>query len=694
MSCVNRFHRLPLFPLLDAVGRSSLRAGTALGAVLLAGVAQADPEYDAQWGLGMIGAKAAHDRGYTGAGVTVGVVDSGVYALHPDLIANLSPINMNGPSGSASDGIDVEGHGTHVSGIIAAERNGIGMLGVAPDARISALQLADYGTDLLDDDTLDETAGRLFDFGLANGIEFYNNSWGSDEMMPWSGPDLDAARLYFDTTYPLMFQAVERGIAAGNVYVWATGNDSLSSVSVESGLPHLYPELKGHWIAVTALGQDGAIAPYSNRCGVAATWCISAPGGDDDEDTGGIYSTANDGTYVRMSGTSMAAPHVTGALAIARQMFPDAPGSRLTELVLATATDIGAVGIDEIYGWGLLNLDALTSTRDAKTGAVFSQGTYARGRTMGQIADVAGVLGSGGTGNDSGTVTFSTYGDAPKTDFNTRWWTAPIAGLTQTSASATTASALTRTGGALIGMDFRPSQDVRFGFGLGFSETRTSSAGNRTSSTGLHALAYGGLDMDRWFVDGAAGLSHFDSSTTRSGIVGAGGGAGALAGTSKGTDIGLWSNARVGMTFQTAMAALQPYAQARIVHQWLGATSETGAGAFALTAPSATSSQTDLGAGIRLSGTDIGTSVGAIRPVLDLGYARAVGTLGDSRATTMLGAPVGASAVGIGRDIARLTAGLTYASASGKVTGSLGYSGEYRARAASHALNANVSVKF
>ena len=47
----------------------------------------------------------------------------------------------------------------------------------------------------------------------------------------------------------------------------------------------------------------------------------------------------------------MAAPHVTGALAIARQMFPDAPGSRLTELVLATATDIGAVGIDEIYGW-------------------------------------------------------------------------------------------------------------------------------------------------------------------------------------------------------------------------------------------------------------------------------------------------------------------------------------------------------
>jgi subtilisin family serine protease len=691
MSRVNSFDHFSL-----ALHRTSLLAGTALAAILLAGAVKADPdpEYDAQWGLGMIGAKAAHDRGYTGAGVTVGVVDSGIYFFHPDLIANLSPISMNGPTGVAADGIDMEGHGTHVAGTIAAERNGVGMVGVAPGAKVSALQLTDYGSAGITEATLDATAARLFDHGLANGIEFYNNSWGSDPMMPSGGPELETTRLQLETTYSRMFEAIDRGIEAGNVYVWANGNDGLPSVALEPGLPHLYPELKGHWIAVAAVGQTGEITAYSNRCGIAATWCISAPGGDDDETTGGIYATANDGDYVRMSGTSMAAPHVTGALAIAREMFPNARGSDLTELIFATATDIGDTGIDEIYGWGLLNLDALTSTRDAKTGAVFSQGVYGQGRTIGQIADVAGVLGSGGTGSDGGSVTFSTYGDAPKTDFNTRWWTAPIAGLTQTSASATTASALTRTGGALIGMDFRPSQDVRFGFGLGFSETRTSSAGNKTSSTGLHALAYGGLDMDRWFIDGAAGLSHFDSSTTRSGIVGAGGGAGALTGTSKGTDIGLWSNARVGMTFQTAMAALQPYAQARIVHQWLGSTSETGAGAFALTAPSATASQTDLGAGIRLSGQDIGTSVGAIRPVFDLGYARAVGSLGDSRATTMLGAPVGASAVGIGRDIARLTAGLTYASTSGKVTGALGYSGEYRARAASHALNANVSVKF
>lgn len=643
MSRVSRFSRFTAAP-----RRSTLLAGTALGAMLLAGASQADPagaplpasEYDAQWGLGMIGAKAAHDRGYTGAGVTVGVVDSGIYAYHSDLIDNLSPINMNGPYGIRSDGVDVEGHGTHVAGTIAAGLNGFGMVGVAPGARVADLQLTDYGSDSIDEDALDTTAARLFDHGLDNGIEFYNNSWGSDPMMPSGGADLEAARLHLETTYDYMFDAIERGVEAGNVYVWANGNDGLPSVALEPGLPVLYPELKGHWIAVAALEQDGRIAPYSNRCGIAATWCISAPGGDDDEDAGGIYSTAHDGDYVRMSGTSMAAPHVTGALAIARQMFPDAKGSELTELIFATATDVGDAGIDDVYGWGILNLDALTSTRDASTSSIFSQAPFAQGRTMGQVADLAATLSGGldGSAPTGGNVFFSTSGEAPETNFNARWWTAPIAGLTNTSASASAGSALTRTGGALTGMDFRPSGDVRFGFGIGFSETRTSSSGNRSRATGLHALAYAGLRREAWFVDGAAGLSRFETSNTRSAIAGAGGAAGA-AGSSRGTDIGVWTNARVGRTFQTAHAALQPYAQARLVHQWLGSTRESGAGAFALTAPSATSSQTDLGAGIRLTGNGLDTSAGTFRPVLDLAYARAIGSLGDSRATTMLGAP-------------------------------------------------------
>ena len=679
-----------------------LATSTALGAALLAGAAQADPvsapapasEYDAQWGLGMIGAKAAHDRGYTGAGATIGLVDTGVYQYHTDLMGNLSSISMNAVDGARSDGIDVNGQGTHLAGIIAAERNGTGMVGVAYDAEVAALQLTGRGSGTIDMSRITFLAANLFDHGRLNGIEFYNNAWGSTRVIPSSGTELADLRASYEADNSFLLESIRRGVKAGSIYVWSAGDGGNVNVKVEAGLPALYPELTAHWMAVAAVDRTGKIADYSNRCGTAAKWCLSAPGGDDDVSSGGIDSTSNSSGYERKSGTAQASAHVSGALAIARQMFPNAKGTELAELIFATATDLGEAGVDDVYGWGLLNLDALTSTRDAKTGAVYSQGVYAQGRTMGQIADIAGTIVSGGPGNGEGNVTFSTNGAAPETNFNARWWAAPIAGLTQTSASATNGSALTRSGGALTGMDFRPSQDVRFGFGIGFSETRTSSAGNRTSATGLHALAYGGLTMDRWFAEGSAGLSRFDTSTTRSGIVGTGGGATGLSGSAKSIDVGAWGNLRAGMALATAHMDIQPYAQARLVHQWLDGFSETGAGAFALTAPSATTSQTDLGVGIRLAGKAMTMSFGDVSPVLDLSYARAVGSLGDSRATTMLGSPVSAGSMGIGRDIARLSAGLSYASSSERVSATLGYSGEYRARATSHALNAGLSVKF
>jgi hypothetical protein len=682
---------------------AGLRLGVSAAAamvLLLPGLAAAEPmppvdEYAAQWGLGMIGAKAAHDRGYTGSGVTVGVVDSGVLPLHPDLVANLSDLSYSGVTGLpvAADG---NGHGTHVAGTIAATLNGVGMVGVAPGAKVAPLQLAnDAGN--IDQATLDQVVSNVYAYGLANGIEFYNNSWGSDPVMPASGPDLEAARHYFEVENPNTLAAFRSAANAGSVLVWAAGNDGLASVAYEPGLPVLYPELQANWIAVAAVGQTGEVTDYSNRCGIAAAWCLSAPGGDDDQENGGIYSTANDGTYVRMSGTSMAAPHVTGALAIARQMFPNAKATDLAQLVLATATDVGAAGIDDVYGWGILNLDNLTSTRDAATGAVYSQGAFAQTRTLGQIADIAGNLsGSLGGGDPApGGVTLSTHGAAPTADMRMRWWLAPMAGFTQTSASATTASAITRTGGAITGLDFRPSEEVRFGFGVGFSQSRTGSAGNKVSSTGVHGLAYAGYSTDVWFTDGGFGVSRFETKTTRSGIAGLGGAAAGLTGKSSGTDVGAWGNARVGMTFATLAATLQPYAQARAVHQWLGSQSESGAGIFGLSAASATTMQTDLGAGVRVTGNALALGAGAeLRPVVDVAYARAIGSLGDSRSVTMLGSPVAASAVGVGRDIARLGAGLTYTAMDGRLSGSLGYAGEFRARATSHALNASIGLRF
>jgi len=686
----------PVRPALALV--AGLLAGTALATASLSTSAQAQSaEYDAQWGLDAIGAQDAHENGYTGKGVTVGVVDSGVYIFHPDLVQNLSPLSLNGPTGGPIDGIDFEGHGTHVSGTIAAARDGVGMVGVAPDARIATYQLTNPGTATIDPAGIDAAVARVYAHGLANGIEIYNNSWGSDVMVPSDPAAAATLRTQFETDNPQMLAAFRDAAAQGAVLVWANGNASFAGAALEPGLPGLFPELRASWLTVAAVGTDGTITDYTNRCGpVAMGWCLSAPGGDDDETTGGIYATANDGDYVRMSGTSMAAPHVTGAMAIAREMFPDAAATDLAQLVLATTTDAGAPGIDEVYGWGLLDLENLTQTRAAETGVVFSNAAFAQARTLGRIADIgAGLAAPQGIADAlPGTVTVSTHGDAPDRARRLRWWLSPMGSFAQTQASATAPSTISRGGGLMTGLDVSPSAGVRLGAGLGVTTGDTRGGGNRVEDTGLHALAYGGYAGSQFFAEGAAGFSRFETSTTRTAIAGAGG-AVAWTGVSDAVDIGAWGNARIGMSFDTLAGSLQPYAQARFVHQWLGSARETGAGVFSLTAASATRTQTDLGVGVRLAGAAHAISETLeIAPNLDLGYARAVGALGDSRATTLLGAPVAAGDLGIGRDIARVSAGITLRDQDARLSGTLAYSGEYRSRAQSHALSARMNLRF
>ena len=108
------------------------------------------------------------------------------------------------------------------------------------------------------------------------------------------------------------------------------------------------------WLAVVATDRSGSIASYSNGCGLSAAWCLSAPGS-------GIYTadSDSDSDYATSSGTSFAAPHVSGALAVLKSRMPVMPMSVIVAIVLTTATDLAPGGerIDGTYGWGLLNLD-------------------------------------------------------------------------------------------------------------------------------------------------------------------------------------------------------------------------------------------------------------------------------------------------------------------------------------------------
>ena len=121
--------------------------------------------------------------------------------------------------------------------------------------------------------------------------------------------------------------------------------------------PHYYPQLTDRWLAVVAINENenslwyGRTGHGSNGCGDAKFWCISAPGAN--ITSAGI---ASDSAYSAGNGTSYAAPHVSGALAVLKSRLPDMPMSVVRALLLRTADDLGAEGVDDVYGWGLVDL--------------------------------------------------------------------------------------------------------------------------------------------------------------------------------------------------------------------------------------------------------------------------------------------------------------------------------------------------
>jgi len=141
------------------------------------------------------------------------------------------------------------------------------------------------------------------------------------------------------------------------IFVWAAGNDgkvvSGQNQHPESGalsaLPLAFPDLDGHFVNVVATDNYGNIAWYSNQCGITQNYCIAAPG-----------SAWNTDTKDFASGTSFAAPVVSGAIATIREAFPYMSATEITQLLFTTATDLGEIGVDSVYGWGLLNMERAT----------------------------------------------------------------------------------------------------------------------------------------------------------------------------------------------------------------------------------------------------------------------------------------------------------------------------------------------
>ncbi|MBX9616010.1 MAG: S8 family serine peptidase [Caulobacteraceae bacterium] len=569
------------------------------------------------WNLRLIGAGAAHDRGYTGAGVTVGVIDSGLDATHPEFRGRIA-YSVDGATGEPVTE-DPGEHGTHVSGIIAAARDGRGTQGVAFGARLAILGLAGE-----DEAEIDAIVGDLVRAGLQNGARVFNNSWGFDFYIGSASGQTAFRRTMVEQT-----AGYREAVAQGAIVVFSTGNESQLQPNVQAGLPFYAPDLKPNWLAVTAVGPSGTLAGYANQCGRAAEWCLAAPGGDfpDEGQTAEqtmIVSTLPGGGYGSMAGTSMAAPHVTGAVAIALEMFPEASGAELTRLTLATATDVGAAGIDVEYGWGLLNIENLAMTRDAVAASTFANGFWAANR--GQVALIRTLDSRMSAEADGGA------------------WGAVLAARADHDATGSANGADADSLGFVTGFDLAASGDATLGLAFSYVRTEMEEAGGRNEATveALGLSGYGAVRRGTWFARGASGVEVVNYTFSRGSILGAAGtvleGQG-LTGRANGDGYSAWVDGRIGVAVPFAGAELRPFVHGRIQRVLLDAFEET-ADIFSLSVREIDQTRVEAGPGVEMAFAPVAVGPATLSGEVGARYAFSTGDDTFETPAAFLGSPV------------------------------------------------------
>ena len=366
-------------------------------------------EFNANYGLVTTKAYEAFDDGYDGDGVKVAVLDGEFDTAHTDLDANIiTGYDEEDDDGTVAHvGSYVDGHGTHVAGTIAAEKNGTGMMGIAYNASIMPIKI------FKDNGSFAGEISNSVAFAVDNGATVLNNSWGtttwtSAATCTVGGTAYTCYGLIPGTSSAGFNSSAERtewdDVATANaVAVFAAGNtgnnsengaiqfyesdkstklttytpqvvkdagfiDHVNRTSYEGRFGLIDSDIADNWLNVVAVDNTNTIASFSNGCGDTKAYCIAAPGVD-------IYSTINGG-YTTYSGTSMAAPHVSGAVAVMKEKWPNLTGAQIIDLILSSATDLGAAGTDDVYGVGLLNMGgAMTATTAQSFSYVDSNGS-------------------------------------------------------------------------------------------------------------------------------------------------------------------------------------------------------------------------------------------------------------------------------------------------------------------------------
>jgi hypothetical protein len=295
-------------------------------------------QYNFDYSKAQINAGTAYQMGVLGVGETVAVLDSGVDTQNIELQRGTMQ-GYDAINNSFGVNTDPTGHGTFVTGIINSA--GYGIEGTAFGAQVYPVRVINSSGTLAVND---------IQLALANVIPFIfgariiNNSWDS------STPITQTSAASMQAYYPISMNFYSMLVKMGVAFVFAAGNQGSSQVGSFAGLPYLFPQLQPGWLAVVATNSTGQLASFSNQCGVAAAWCLAAPGAN-------IVSTLGTG-YGIGSGTSFATPEVSAALALVMEHFPYLTAGQAAQILLATATKTGIYANEQVYGQGLLNVAA------------------------------------------------------------------------------------------------------------------------------------------------------------------------------------------------------------------------------------------------------------------------------------------------------------------------------------------------
>ncbi|MBR3930685.1 MAG: S8 family serine peptidase [Alphaproteobacteria bacterium] len=248
-------------------------------------------------------------RGFTGAGSTIAVLDSGKSTFHGGNVAYLA----GGP--------------------------------IAPDANVVSYQVSDRNENFKSFAEI----GNVINAANAAGTNIYNASWSSGV---YYANHISTRDQLERMTHKNFVNALTNAVSTNDaIFVWAAGNDYNNESSFLSAMPLHVPELQGNFVNVVAWDNaTNGLADFSNACGTTKEFCITAPG----------TNLTSPKTETILEGTSFAAPIVSAAIAVLRQAFPYMRSSEITGVLFATARDLGVAGVDEIYGHGMLDLERAT----------------------------------------------------------------------------------------------------------------------------------------------------------------------------------------------------------------------------------------------------------------------------------------------------------------------------------------------